>query len=57
LNPNGRAGKNALGQWWVDKKWKAYLNQIERDAKWVDRLMRKHIGCSLDQADRILRKR
>ena len=60
LNPDGRRGKGKVGKVPTvldDPAWQAYVRKIERDAKWLDRLMRKNIGCSLDQADRMLRKR
>ena len=58
LNPYGRRGKPVFTESILDDpQWQAYVNKCRRDAKWLDRLMRKNIGCSLDQADRMLRKR
>jgi hypothetical protein len=56
LNPNGRAGKNALGQYWVDKRWLAYVRSVEKDIRFVDRMFRKHLGCSIDRACDVLKR-
>jgi hypothetical protein len=57
LNPNGRAGKNALGQYWVDKRWQRYVADIAKAERLLDRAMRKNLGCSLNQAWDRLKKR
>jgi hypothetical protein len=57
INPNGRAGKNALGQYWVDAAWAKYVRQVEKDARFADRLFRKNLGCSLDKACDVLKRK
>jgi hypothetical protein len=55
--PNGRRGKSAVVTVLDDPQWLAYCRKIERDAKWVDRVFRKQLGCSVDRACEVLKRK
>jgi hypothetical protein len=58
LNPCGRRGKSkGVVTLLDDPQWLAYVRQVERDAKLLDRAMRRNLGVSLDEAYKVLRKR
>jgi hypothetical protein len=58
LNPYGRRGKPVLTESILDDpQWLAYVRSVERDTKMLDRIFRRQLGVSLDQAWNHLRKR
>ena len=57
LNPCGRRGKSAVVTVLDDPQWIAYVRQVERDMKFVDKVFKKQFGVSADQAYDALRKR
>lgn len=57
LNPDGRAGKNRLREILFGPDWAAYVRQVERDTKMVDKVFRKRFGVTANEAYESLRKK
>jgi hypothetical protein len=57
LNPCGRRGKSGVVTVLDDPQWLAYVRDIERTAKLVDRMFKRHLGCSVDRACEVLQRK